>query len=88
MAQIPAFNEKEKLTDALSSQKLITEVYNTFANECDSPEVKSVFMNILNEEHTIQHDMFCEMKKRGWYEPAEAEQSKIKTAADKYRQNM
>lgn len=88
MAQIPAFNEKEKLMDSLSSQKLITDSYNTFANECASPEIKGVFMNILNEEHVIQHDIFSEIQKRGWYSPAQAEQSKIKTCADKFRQSM
>ena len=88
MAQVPAFNEKEKLLDSLSSQKLITDCYNNYANECASNEVKGIFMNILNEEHVIQHDIFCEMQKRGWYNPPQAEQNKVKTAADKFRQNM
>jgi len=44
-------SDQEMLTDALSSQKFITDNYNLFANECASPAVKSEFINILNEEH-------------------------------------
>jgi Coat F domain. len=88
MAQIPAFNDKEKVFDSIASQKVTTDAYNTFANECANPEVKGVFMNILNEEHVIQHDLFCELQKRGWYSPAQAEQNKIKTTADKFRKDL
>jgi hypothetical protein len=32
---------QEMMEDVLSSQKWITESYNTFANECSSPALKS-----------------------------------------------
>ena len=35
------FTDKEKLGDAISSQKQITSDYNTFANESATPEVVS-----------------------------------------------
>lgn len=76
--------EKDMAEDVLSSEKSITSVYNTFANECATPEVRDEFMSILNEEHMIQADVFDEMKKRSWYCPAKAEQQKIQQAKVKY----
>lgn len=88
MAQIPAFDEKGKLEDTLSSQKLICNTYNTFANECANPSVKSVFMNILNEEHVIAHDVFCELQTRGWYSTPCAQQNKIDCAIEKFKKDL
>ncbi len=81
------FGDREMMDDALSSQKFITEVYNTFANECTSGALKTEFMNILTEEHQIQHDIFAEMQKRGWYAPEAADQNKVNQAKQKF-QNM
>ena len=69
-----AMQEKEVFDDVLASQKFITEMYNTFANECATPNIRDEFMNILNEEHQIQADVFDEMKKRGWYPTPQAQQ--------------
>ena len=46
--------DREMLTDALSSEKFMTENYNTYANECASPSLMNEFMNLLSEEHQIQ----------------------------------
>lgn len=62
------YSDKEKFTDALMSQKFITGNYNSFANECAHPEVKKLALDILNDEHCIQHDVFVEMQNHGWYE--------------------
>jgi spore coat protein CotF len=79
-----AYCDKEILTDLLTSQKHITENYNTFANECATPAVKTDFMNILNEEHQLQNEVFTEMQKRGWYQTEAAEQTKINQTKQKY----
>ena len=57
--------DREMLTDALSSEKFMTDNYNNYANECASPSLMNEFMNLLSEEQ-IQHDVFSEMQKRGW----------------------
>lgn len=79
--------DKEVLLDVLSSQKAITSTYNTFTNECATPNVRNEFMNILNEEHQLQAQIFDEMHKRGWYPTPAAEQQKIDQAKQKF-QNM
>lgn len=79
------FGDKEKLNDALSSQKMITSSYNTFANECACPSVRSEFMNILNEEHQIQFDVFTAMQQRGWYQVDPADQNKVTQTKQKFQ---
>ena len=81
---LSSFTEKEMLDDMLSSQKFVTDGYNTSANECATPVLKSEFMNILNEEHQIQHEVFLEMQKRGWYQTDAADQNKIDQARQKF----
>ena len=80
-----SFGDREIMYDALSSQKFITGGYNTFANECSCPALKNQFMNILGEEHQIQHDIFSEMEKRGWYATEPADQNKVNQAKQKFQ---
>ena len=78
------FSDKERLQDGLASQKFITENYNTFTNECVTPEVRGAFMSILKEEHDMQNEIFTEMQKRGWYQVQPAEQQKIQQTRIKF----
>lgn len=81
----PNFPEKELMTDVLSSQKYLTESYNTYTNECVTPNVRDEFMKILQEEHQIQAEVFDTMKNRGWYQVPAAQQQKIQQAKQKYQ---
>lgn len=76
--------DKEIMDDILSSQKMITGTYNTFTNECVNQQLRTDFLNILRDEHNIQQTVFDQMKTRGWYSPASAEQQKISTAYTKF----
>ena len=78
------FSDKDMIGDILSCQKMLTGGYNTVANEAANPEIKNVFMDILNDEHTIQHDVFDVMSQRGWYPTEAAPQDKINTVKQKY----
>jgi len=78
------FSDRDRLQDVLASQKFITENYNTFTNECVTPQVRGVFMSILKEEHDIQNEIFVEMQKRGWYQVQPAEQQKIQQTKTKF----
>ena len=79
-----SFGDKEMLTDALSTQKYITDTYNTWANECATPELRTDMMTLLSEEHQIQFDVFKEMEKRGWYAVTQADQAKMQQVKQKY----
>lgn len=77
----------EMINDSLASQKLISNSYDTFANECATPNLRDDFLNILKDEHQIQAELFTEMQKRGWYQIKPADQQQVMQAKQKY-QNM
>ena len=43
--------EKDMMNDVLASQKFITDTYNTFTNECATPNVRDQFLRLLGEEY-------------------------------------
>jgi spore coat protein CotF len=75
--------EKQILQDSLMSQKQMTGAYNTFAGECVSEQLRCAMLNILDDEHKIQSDIFCTMQQNGWYQPEQADQQKIQQARQK-----
>lgn len=79
-----SFSDQEMTLDVLSTQKSITGGYNTTANEASEPAVKSAMMSILDDEHKIQHDVFLEMQKRGWYQTEPAPENKINQTKQKF----
>ncbi|MDR2525901.1 MAG: spore coat protein [Oscillospiraceae bacterium] len=76
--------DQEILTDMLSDSKQSTGLYNTYAGECMSQSLKSDLLNLLRDEQGMQSAIFGEMHKRGWYEPAPAQQQQINQARQKY----
>jgi spore coat protein CotF len=76
--------DEEMMEDVLSAEKAMTSLYNLFTNECATPKVRDGFLNLLNEEHQMQADVFDEMHQRGWYPTPAAEMCKI----DALRQKM
>ena len=46
-------------------------------------QLRSTFLNILDEEHCIQADIYADMNSRGWYLPEQADQQKIRQTKDK-----
>ena len=78
------FSDKDRLADALNIQKYATGHYNEFACEAATPEVRTCVMNILNEEHQLQQELFDEMHNRGWYPTECAEEQKLKQAKDQF----
>ena len=75
--QEPCFNDKERITDALSSQKFVTSLYNATLLEAATPEVKSCLSGILEDEHHIAEELFYEMQSRGWYKTEQADDNKV-----------
>ena len=76
--------DKEIMEDILSSQKLVTNTYNTYSNECVNQQLRMDFLNILREEHNIQQSVYDQMKMRGWYSTEQAEQQKVSAAYTKF----
>lgn len=78
------YTEKEILGDGLATQKASTDNYNMFSNECVHSDVRNVMLHILEEEHSIQQDVFEMMHSKGFYPTPEAESKKIEEARQKY----
>ncbi len=66
MEQQRKFGDLEMLADTLFSQKYMTFSYDVGVNECTDARVMNELMNILHEEHQMQHAAMEELKKRGW----------------------
>ena len=82
--QIASFDEEQKLTDLLSTQKFLTGAYNSYYCEAATGEVKSCLSSILQDEHRIQEEIFNEMNNRGWYPVEKAEDTKLNSAKQKF----
>ncbi len=80
--------EKEILSDFLISQKLISASYNTYAGECTNQQLRTAFLNILDEEHDIQANIFNDMQSKGWYKTEPADQNKVQQAKQKLSSSM
>ena len=84
MQQFPGYSEKEVLHDALSAQKSMTGLLNSFSNECANPGVRKIMLDILDDEHAIQFDVFNDMHARGYYPTTPAQQDKVCKLKDTY----
>ena len=80
--------EKEILQDCLSSQKFTTSSLNTWAGECVCEQLRSAFLNILDDEHRIQADIFNDMSSKGWYPTQPADQQQLQQVKQKYSAQM
>lgn len=80
----PTFDDQQKLTDLLNSQKFLTGVYNTYCCEAATPSIRSTLASVMQEEHRIQEALFDEMSTRGWYQTEKAEQNKLDTEKQKF----
>lgn len=76
--------EKELMEDLLTAEKHATVNYGLFANECSTEKMRSDVMNILEDTHKLQVEIFDVMKAHGWYQTPAAEQSKIDQAKQKF----
>ena len=80
--------EKEILQDCLSSQKFTTSNLNIWAGECVCEQLRSAFLNILDDEHRIQADIFNDMSSKGWYPTQPADQQQLQQVKQKYSAQM
>jgi len=77
-------NDMSMGKDALMAQKQMLTNYNHYATECKNDNVRSVFLDILEDEHNIQNSIFKEMNKRGWQPNEDAKTNKIEQIKCKY----
>lgn len=76
--------EKDRITDILTTQKYLSTMYNTAANEADCSALHNELLNILKEEHEMEHKLYDAMKMRGWYSPKKADNSETQKVYNEY----
>ena len=79
------YTEKEILGDALSTQKATTELFNKTANECVHGDLRDTLLDILEDEHDIQQDVFDMMHAQGFYPTPAAEEKKVEQLKQQYK---
>lgn len=79
------WTDQQILEDALISEKHMTDSYNLYAGECVNEQLRSTMLNILNDVHSIQSNIFSTMQSNGWYQVEPAEQQKIQKARQKFQ---
>lgn len=76
--------DKEIMEDIILSQKSVADAYNNFANECVNQQLRTDFLNILRDEHSIQQNVYEQMQKRGWVINSKAEKERIDAVYSKF----
>jgi spore coat protein CotF len=79
------FGDQQIAGDILTSQKYATELYNKFALEAKMKKLHDDFMEIFNQEHEIQTEIFELMEDKNWYPLEMAESQKIEKAKDTFQ---
>ena len=51
-------NDQERMTDFICSEKKMSANYDTYASECVNLSLRDDFLNILNQGHQTQSDLF------------------------------
>ena len=77
-------NDQERMTDFICSEKKMSANYDTFASECVCLPLRDDFLNILNQSHQIQTDLFKMAQSKGWYQVEQAPQNKVSQAYTRF----
>ena len=77
-------NDQERLTDFICSEKKMSANYDTFASECVNTALRNDFLNILNQSHQTQSDLFRIAQPKGWYQGEQAPANKVSQAYTKF----
>ena len=64
-------NDQERITDFIAS-------------ECVNMALRNDFLNILNQSHQTQSDLFRIAQSKGWYQVEQAPQSKVGQAYTRF----
>jgi spore coat protein CotF len=73
----PQMNDRDRINDVLAMEKYLANGYNTAVNEAGNPALFQAQLQILNEVHQAQRDLFNLMHQKGWYKTEAANTNQI-----------
>ena len=82
------YTDKEILGDGLSAEKATTNLFNVASTECVHDNVRNTMLKILEQEHSIQNEVFNMMHARGLYERQAADEKNVQEAQQKLSQGF
>lgn len=85
---MPGFDDKMMASDCLASQKFISGLYNTAAEEAASPDLKRVLLDIHRQEQESQSAIFSVMTRRNWYNVQPADPQSVANTLNMLRQQI
>lgn len=81
----PEMNDRDRITDLLSTQKYLSDGYNNAVNEAGTDQLFQTVLQLLNEIHQSQREIFKLMQKKGWYKiEFEQDHTKISQKAQQF----
>ncbi|MFA5602790.1 MAG: spore coat protein [Bacilli bacterium] len=82
--QTKEMNDKDRLTDVLTTLKNITNNYSTFLNEASNDHLYEESIRLFKDTQDSQREIFNLLFKKGWYVLERADQTKITTKYNEY----
>lgn len=80
----PEINDRDRLNEILSTEKYLASGYNTACNEASSEDLYRVQLQLLNEIHDAQRNLFNLMHQKGWYKIEAEDVNKISKKAQQF----
>lgn len=81
-------NDRDFVTDLLSTEKYMTSGYNTALNEFSHESLYQDIQRIALETQKTQRHLYDVMFRYGWYSVEAAEQQKLQQAHQKFQQTL
>lgn len=78
------FNDKDILSDVLSSLKSLSNIYGTLLQEVSNDDLYQRIEEVSNKVCTMQRNTFYKLFSLGWYVLEKSTQSKINKTISKY----
>ncbi|NPV26049.1 MAG: spore coat protein [Firmicutes bacterium] len=78
------FNDRDRLNDILSFEKYLTVGYNISVNEANNDLLYHDLLQILNDTHQNQRQLYKLMFNKGWYKETVADQQEINQTATQF----
>lgn len=63
----PEMNDRDRLNDMLSTEKYMTDAYDTALNEASHQQLYDDILMIYTETQNCQRELYTLMFKNGWY---------------------
>lgn len=80
----PEINDRDRLNEILSTEKYLANGYNMACNEASNESLYRVQLQLLNEIHDAQRNLFNLMQQKGWYKIEAENANKISQKAQQF----